>query len=121
MRTAWLIAACTLAITTTLWIFGRLSGDLVEDLWPWRAPAQITALWMLNLVALTLVAGTRARALEPVFGGLDRAIQIHRHLGAAALIVMLVHIALLVPPRLGSAAGEVFNPLHPKTARSGST
>ena len=115
MRTAWLIAAVTLAITTTLWIFGRLSGDLVEDLWPWRGPAQITALWMLNLVALTLVAGTRARALEPVFGGLDRAIQIHRHFGAAALIVMAVHIALLVPPRLGSAVGEVFNPLHPNS------
>lgn len=115
MKQASFITIATLVITTGLWVAGRITQELTEELWPWRAPAQITALWMLNLVALTLVAGTRARALEPMFGGLDQAIRLHRRLGGAALIVMLVHILLLVPPRLGISVGEVFNPLHPNS------
>jgi predicted ferric reductase len=115
MRPAWIIATATFLLTTGLWIAGRVTQDLTEDLWPWRGPAQITALWMLNLTALTLVAGTRARALEPLFGGLDRAIRMHRHLGTAAIIMTGVHLLLLVPPRLGENLGEIWNPFFPNS------
>jgi predicted ferric reductase len=115
MHLAGFISAVTLAITTALWIHGRIEQELLEDIWPWRAPAQITALWMLNLVALTLVAGCRARALESIFGGLDRAVRFHRQLGGAALVMLLVHIVLLMPPRIGPAIGEVVNPFHPNS------
>jgi predicted ferric reductase len=115
MQQAGFITIATLVITTGLWIAGRSTQILTGELWPWHGPAQITALWLLNLVALTLVAGTRARALEPLFGGLDQAIRLHRRLGGAALIVMLVHILLLVPPRIGTGVGEVYNPFHPNS------
>jgi predicted ferric reductase len=101
-------------MSTAIWSIWAATRLLKTwTLLPWRAPAQLTALWLLATTSLALVAGTRARALESLFGGLDAAIRLHRRLGAAALGLLGIHVALLLPPRWPDEHGEVLNPLRP--------
>lgn len=39
----------------------------------------------------SLILAARPRLLEPVFGGLDRMYQVHKWLGIAALVLMILH------------------------------
>ncbi len=86
-----------LLITTALWIGAKMEMAGEGPLWPWRAPVQLTILWALTLMAFTIFAGSRHPAIEPMFGGLDRAIQLHRVTGPLAIGLTILHIALLVP------------------------
>ena len=63
--------------------------------WFWRAPAQLAMLWSSSLACLAILAVVRAQALEPLFGGLDHAVRLHRRLGLAALLLLIVHVLLL--------------------------
>ena len=69
------LVGAILLITTALWIGAKMEMPGEGPLWPWRAPAQLTILWALTLMAFTIFAGSRHPAIEPMFGGLDRAIQ----------------------------------------------
>jgi predicted ferric reductase len=93
-RGGWLVAAALL-ITTALWIAGRWATLGEAPFWPWRGPAQLTMLWSSALACVAILAVVRAQALEPLFGGLDRAVRLHRRLGLAALILLVVHVLLL--------------------------
>lgn len=106
-RSASLVAAA-LVITTGLWIAGR--WDTLGDpaFWPWRGPAQLTMLWSSSLACLAILAVVRAQALEPLFGGLDRAVRLHRRLGLAALILVVLHVLLLA----ADAAQQAGSFLH---------
>ena len=53
-------------------------------------------LWSVSLAMLSILSVVRAQALEPLFGGLDAAVRLHRRLGLAALLMMGVHAILLV-------------------------
>jgi len=91
------LVGSALVLTTVLWILGKVEDGWPDDLWPWRAPCQLTILWSLVLMAISLVAGARAQALEAWFGGLDRAVALHRAIGPLAMALLFAHIALLVP------------------------
>lgn len=93
-RFGWLIA-CALFITTGLWIAGRLGELASAALWPWRGPSQLIMLWSSTLAMLSILSVVRARALEPLFGGLGEAVRLHRKLGLAALLMLVVHGILL--------------------------
>ena len=93
-RRGWLVTA-SLSITTGLWIAGRLDEFSGAELWPWRGPSQLVMLWSATLASLAILSVVRARALEPLFGGLDVAVRLHRKLGLAALLMLGVHVVLL--------------------------
>lgn len=92
------LVSAVLLITTGLWIGAKFAMAGSEGpLWSWRAPVQLTILWSLTLMAYTIFAGSRHPAIEPMFGGLDRAIQMHRVTGPLAIGLLVLHVALLVP------------------------
>ena len=99
-----LAVALCLALTTGLWVLGKRAAGWPGDMLPWRGACQLTILWSLTLMALSLVVGTRARALEPLFGGLDQATELHRAIGPLSIALMAIHVALLIP--IWQAQGE---------------
>lgn len=102
-RPAILIGA-TLAITSLLWLLGRLEAGDAGALWPWLAPSQLAMLLSFACAALAIVAVVRAQALEPLFGGLDGAVRLHRRLGLWALLLLVAHVVLLALDALRSGA-----------------
>src|SRR4029453_19559571 len=94
-RPGWILTTVSLTITTVLWIAGRFSGEIPPGFWPWQGLAQVTVLWSVTLMAIAMLAVVRAHALEPVFGGLDRAVRFHRILGPSAIAFLIVHVIFL--------------------------
>lgn len=90
------LVAITIALTTAFWVAGRIDEFGNSSLWPWRAPSQLVMLWSSALACLAILTVVRARALEPLFGGLDAAVHLHRKLGLAALLMLIAHVVLLV-------------------------
>jgi len=93
-RGGWLVAAALL-VTTGLWVAGRWAELGVASFWFWLGPSQIVMLWSAALASIAILAVVRAQALEPLFGGLDRAVRLHRKLGLAALLLLVLHVVLL--------------------------
>ncbi len=91
----WLLVGACLLMTTLLWVGAKIELGSAEPLWPWRAPAQLTINWALTLMALALISASRSPLVEPMFGGLDRAVRMHRILGPAAVGMVLAHIVFL--------------------------
>ncbi len=85
-----------LAMTTLLWMGSKIEVASDLPLWPWRAPAQLSINWALTLMALTLVSGSRSPLVEPMFGGLDRAVRMHRITGPAGIVLLLAHMIFLI-------------------------
>src|SRR5215467_8785488 len=119
-RPGWILTTGSLIITTVLWIAGRFSGGIPPDFWPWRGLSQITVLWSVTLMAIAMLAVVRAHALEPVFGGLDRAVRFHRILGPSAILLLIAHVIFLALVQLesGASIGDVFVPFWSESARS---
>ena len=93
---SWTVTAIALFISTALWTTAKISGVAAVKLLPLRAAVQLTGLWGFTLMCITIIAVGRAEALEPVFGGLDRATRFHRIVGPTALFLVLLHPLLLV-------------------------
>ncbi|WP_170134960.1 ferredoxin reductase family protein [Acuticoccus kandeliae] len=118
-RAAYLISGA-LILTTILWIAGRIEVGFGPELWPWLAPSQIAMLLSFTCAALALLAVVRAQALEPLFGGLDQGIRIHRRLGLWAFLLMIAHVVLLLLDALskGISAGVILVPFWSDEART---
>lgn len=104
----WWLVGGALAVTTVLWGAGRAAMPNGEPFLSWIGPSLLISAWSITLMAVLLLATTRSRSIEPLFGGLDRAVRLHRRLGPLAIGLMLVHVALYVPPAVeagGSVAG----------------
>src|SRR5580765_7526513 len=119
-RPGWILTTGSLIITTVLWIAGRFPDGIPPDFWPWRGLAQLTVLWSVTLMAIAMLAVVRAHALEPVFGGLDRAVRFHRILGPSAILLLVVHVIFLTLAELqkGTSIGNVLIPFWSESARS---
>lgn len=120
LRREVVIVTLVTLITTKLWLMAKFAIVQPADLWPWRAPAQLLGLLALAYMALALVAGARSRPLEGLFGGLDRAIKFHRKLGMSAILILIIHLLLLIPPWMaaGKLVGDLFIPWYSPTART---
>ena len=118
-RSSWLIVGA-LAITTALWTLGHIVLPADPRFWPWRAPNQLAVLWSATLAMLAMVAVVRARALEPLFSGLDQAVYLHRKLGLSALLLLAAHVLLLVADALwyGRSVGDILVPFWSESTRS---
>ncbi|MEO0795062.1 MAG: ferredoxin reductase family protein [Verrucomicrobiota bacterium] len=114
------IVGLVTAITTLLWGLSKHAVVQPDDLWPWRGPSQLLGLISLAYMALGLLAGARSITLEGLFGGLDRAIRLHRKLGMWAIIILVIHLLLLIPPwkASGKLVGDLFIPWYSPTART---
>ncbi|TMR09971.1 hypothetical protein ETD86_41370 [Nonomuraea turkmeniaca] len=66
--------------------------------------AELFATTAVILFAAALVLATRARFLEPCFGGLDRMYVAHRRVGKAGFLLLAAHVAT-IPWILGSPGG----------------
>ncbi|MBI3756906.1 MAG: ferric reductase-like transmembrane domain-containing protein [Deltaproteobacteria bacterium] len=119
-RPGWILTIGSLIITTVLWTAARFRGVPPPDLWPWRAFSQLTILWSVTLMAIAMLAVVRANALEPVFGGLDRAVRFHRILGPSAILLLIAHVIFLALAAFqnGTSIGDVFIPFWSQSARS---
>ncbi|HBC08030.1 MAG TPA: hypothetical protein DC046_10685 [Rhodospirillaceae bacterium] len=121
----WWLVLSALIVTTVLWFMGRASMPADAPFFPWLGPSLLISAWSITLLTLLLLANIRSRKIEPFFGGLDRAVRLHRQLGPLAVGLILIHVALYVPPELGiegsladllipfhsSRGGEAFNAL----------
>lgn len=119
-RRDWIILGFVTLTTAVLWGMAKVMVPQPEDLWPWLGPSQLLGLVALAWMGLGLLAGARSRSLEWLFGGLDRAIRLHRALGVSAMLLLLVHLVLLIPPWLGRGIPvlDLFVPFSSPTARS---
>jgi predicted ferric reductase len=119
-RPGWILTVGCLLTTTVLWTAARFPGAAPPDLWPWRACSQVTVLWSVTLMAIAMLAVVRANALEPFFGGLDRAVRFHRILGPAAILLLIAHVVFLALAELqkGDSVGNVLIPFWSQSARS---
>src|SRR5262244_4280115 len=119
-RPGWILTTGSLIITTVLWIAGRFQNEIPPGFWPWRGLSQITVLWSVTLMAIAMLAVVRAHALEPVFGGLDRAVRFHRILGPSAIVLLIAHVIFLALMEIerGASIGNVFIPFWSESARS---
>lgn len=118
-KPGWHLVFLALAVTTVLWVWGKAANHAFGDLLPWRGPAQLTILWSITLLAAALVAGSRSQLVEPLFGGLDRAVRVHRVIGPAAILLLLAHVLLLIPLWSGQGGRvlQLFIPfVWPETA-----
>ncbi len=116
----WILTFASLLMTTGLWIAARFPRVASSDLWPWRAFSQLTILWSITLMAIAMLAVVRANALEPVFGGLDRAVRFHRVLGPSAILLLIAHVVFLalVEFQNSGSLGNVFIPFWSQSTRS---
>jgi predicted ferric reductase len=114
-----LVVAVALAITTALWIAGRITNP-AEMFWPWLAPSQLAILWSFTCASIAIVAVVRAKALEPLFGGLDRAVHLHKRLGISTLLLLTAHVIFLAAYELqkGGSLGQVFVPFWSADTRT---
>jgi len=114
----WILVVAVLTITTALWIAGLPRVEHETPLWPWLAPSLLLSNWAIALLAVILLATARSRFIEPLFGGLDRAVRLHRQLAPIAIGLTLVHVLLYLPP--AAAAGKpIAHLLIPFTSPSG--
>jgi predicted ferric reductase len=118
-RSGWLVAGA-LTVTTGLWAFGHVAELGSATLWPWRGLSQLVMLWSSSLAMLAILAVVRAQALEPLFGGLDTAVRLHRRLGLSALVALVLHAAFLCADALsrGVSIAPVLSPWPWQGARS---
>ena len=119
-RSAWALTLGSLLITTVLWAAARFRGGAPSDLWPWRVLSQLSVLWSVTLMAVAMLAVVRAQALEPIFGGLDRAVRFHKILGPLAVLLLMAHVLFvaLAAFQHGASLGDVFVPFWSPSARS---
>lgn len=118
-RPGWILTVSFLIITTVLWTAARFPNLAAPELWPWRGLAQLTILWSITLMATAMLAVVRAHALEPVFGGLDRAVRFHRIL-PSAILLLIAHVIFLALAEFqqGTSIGDVFIPFWSQETRS---
>src|SRR5262249_26379234 len=108
-----------LVITTLLWGLAKLrDGVNLWDLTAVDAVTQVTALYSIVLMSTALLITTRCRAIERLYGGLDRSYRLHARLGEVALVLVVVHLLTLVPGHPGPSGRSLFVPFvdtWPKT------
>jgi anti-anti-sigma factor len=119
-RPGWILTTGFLIITTVLWAAARFPDNMPPGFWLWRGLSQLTILWSVTLMAVAMLAVVRAHALEPVFGGLDRAVRFHKIIGPSAILLLIAHVIFLalLEIKRGTSIGNVFVPFWSESARS---
>lgn len=117
----WWLVLAALTITTVLWVLGRNATSAPGADRIWMDPSLLISAWSVTLLALLLLANMRSRKVEPFFGGLDRAVRLHRQLGPITVALVLIHVLLYIPPQLGGGGSlaDLVIPFHSSNAAEG--
>lgn len=100
-----------LLITTFLWLSAKFrDGYNLPDLTIADAVTQVTALYSIVLMSIALLLTTRTRAIERLYGGLDRSYRLHARLGEIAFVLIVVHLLTLVPRHFDESVRSLFVP-----------
>ncbi len=115
-----ILVSVALTITTALWLWCRINQPLPTGFVSWMALSQIVMLWSFTCAAIALLSVVRAQALEPLFGGLDRAVRLHRRLGLSAFLLLIVHVIALSLHawQSGNSVGSMLVPFWSEETRS---
>lgn len=107
-------------ISTVLWLLGQPHVDYADPFWPWLGPSLLLSVWSINMMAIVLLSTARSRLIEPMFGGLDRAVRFHRILGPVAIAVVIIHVLMYIPPAIsaGRSVGDLLVPFWSPTAKN---
>jgi len=94
----------SLAITYALWLGAMGAADEWYDD-PWKYPAKVGSHGTVILMCWAFFLATRFRALEWLFGGLDKVYKAHRHIGEASFFLIFLHPVFLAVGHADSVAG----------------
>lgn len=86
--------ALSLAITYALWLAAMGAADEWYDS-PWEYPAKVGSHGTLILMCWAFFLATRFRAIEWLFGGLDKVYKAHRYIGETSFFLILLHPVFL--------------------------
>ena len=84
----------SLAITYALWLAAMGAANEWYDN-PWNYPAKVGSHGTLILMCWAFILATRIRAVEWLFGGLDKVYKAHRHMGESAFFLIFLHPVFL--------------------------
>lgn len=106
-----LLVVLSVVITLSLWVLSKPVPGAALDV-PFKSLGQIFGLLAALFVCIEFILATRIRALEALFGGLDKVYRSHAITGALAFLFMLNHPVLLAVNALPSvpAALRFFYP-----------
>jgi len=83
-------------ISTAFWLWSK-TRDGGWDISIWLGASQILALLVLTAFSILMVIAARNRAVEKLYGGLDKSYKTHGILGRWAVTGMVLHPLLLIP------------------------
>ncbi len=81
-----------------LWLYDGSVG-------PQRVIGEVFSSWVVTVFAFNFLMATRARWVERIFGGLDKMYVIHRRSGVIAVVLLLLHFAV-IPKSEGFSPGK---------------
>jgi len=98
------VVVASLLITFMLWL-GKMwwAEDLYDN--PWKYPAKIGSHGTLILICWAFILATRFRAVESLFGGLDKVYLAHRRIGECAFFLIFLHPIFLAVAYAESVGG----------------
>ena len=88
------VVVVSLAVTYALWLAAMgAAREWYGD--PWKYPAKVGSHGALILMCWAFFLATRIRAVEWLFGGLDKVYKAHRHIGESAFFLIFLHPVFL--------------------------
>lgn len=93
--------ALTITITFAIWLGSKwYFNDWFDN--PYKYPAKAASLTATVLLCWCMLLTTRNHVIEKYFHGLDKVYQIHKRLGKAAFVLIILHPLFLAMDRLPS-------------------
>ena len=115
-RIGWVTVITLLIVGTALWIFSKPENfSFLSN--PWKYAGQLAGILGAILLSVEYLLSTRAKILEVIFGGLDKAYSAHRLIGGLGFALILYHplflslnsSAILDGLKLHFLPGEIFS------------
>lgn len=101
----WRLVSVVMGVTTILWLWAMSSGATGLAMAPIHSVSLLLANWAIALLSVILLSTTRSRSIERLFGGLDRAVRLHRFLAPTAIVVTIVHTLMYLPAAYAEGRG----------------
>jgi predicted ferric reductase len=91
------VVVATTVMSLLIWLGSQWYFDEWNDD-PFRYVAKVGSMSATTLICWTFILSTRFRAVERLFGGLDKVYKAHRNIGRAAFFLILLHPTFLAIP-----------------------
>ena len=113
-----LVLAVLCAIPLALWLHAAPIGPRFSNSTLALTSAGVLCAFAgISAFALNLVLGARIRAVESLFGGLDRMYRVHRQNGQIAFVLLAAHAFLVFAGRVTVSVSSGFDLVTPRAGR----